>query len=67
LPLEEVVVRLRLGLHDQAPDVIPEARVGDRQLAYLLGLGEHGQAFPVVVEVPELDGLQRSFAEAVGH
>jgi hypothetical protein len=48
LPGQQVVVRLGLLLDDQPLEIEPEARLWDRQVA---ALREHGQAFPVMVEI----------------
>ena len=62
LLLHQVVGRLRLGFEDQPLEVEPELRVRDRQLAHLLALREHRHPLAVVVEVLELDRLQRALA-----
>ena len=66
LPAQQVVVRLGLHVEDQALQVEPEVPVGDRQLAHLAALrDDEGQPSPLMVEVPVLDALQRSFADPV--
>jgi len=59
------VVRLNLGLEDQALEVEPETGVEDRKLADLPALSEDRQPFAVVVEVLELNALQRALAQPV--
>jgi hypothetical protein len=59
------VVRLGLGVEDQPLEVVPERRVGDRQVAHLAALGEDRQPLADVVEVLELDRLQRPLAQRV--
>jgi hypothetical protein len=54
-----------LGVEDVALEVVPERGVGDREVADLLALGEDRQALADVVEVLELDGLQRALAQPV--
>ncbi len=56
----QVVVGLRLDFEDVPFEVQPERRVGDGQFAHLLALREDRQAAALVVEVLELDGLQRA-------
>ncbi len=54
-----------LDFEDVPFEVQPERRVGDGQFADLLTLREDRQAAALVVEVLELDGLQRARAQAV--
>jgi hypothetical protein len=65
LPAHEVVVRLGLDVEDVALEVEPERGVGDRQLAYLLSLGEDRDALAGMVDVLELDRLEGALSEAV--
>jgi hypothetical protein len=46
-------------------EVVPECAVGEGQLTHLLALREDRQALALVVEVLELDGLERALAQAV--
>jgi hypothetical protein len=47
-----------------APKVVPEGRVDDRHRLNLAALREDGRALLRVVEVPELDALERSLADS---
>jgi hypothetical protein len=56
------MVRLGLRLDDQPPQVVPEPRMWDRQVADLAALREDREPLSVVVEVLELDaGLPRGY------
>jgi hypothetical protein len=59
------VVGLGFDFDDVAFEVKPERRVGDGQFADLLALREDRQAAALVVEVLELDRLQRALAQSV--
>jgi hypothetical protein len=64
-PGEQEVVRLRLCLDDQPSEVVPELRLRDRDVSHLLTLRENREPLAVVVEVLELDLLQRAFPQPV--
>ena len=65
LRAQQVVRGLRADVEDVAFEVEPERAVGEGQLADLLALREDRQAPALVVEVLELDGLQRALAQPV--
>ena len=65
LRAQQVVRGLRADVEDVVFEVVPERAVGDGQLADLLALREDRQALTLVVEVLELDGLERALAQAV--
>jgi hypothetical protein len=54
-PLHQEVLALSPGVEDQALQVVPERRVGDRQLADLAALREDRQPLADMVEVLEAD------------
>jgi hypothetical protein len=56
---------LDLDLEGMALEVEPERRLGDRELAHLLALGEDRQAPALMVEVLELDLLERALPKPV--
>jgi hypothetical protein len=60
-----VAGRLSLHVDDELPEVVPEAGVGDWEVADLPALREHREPLSIVVEVLELDALQRALAESV--
>jgi hypothetical protein len=45
-------------------EFVPEGRIDDRDRLHLAALREHGQALLCVVEVRELDALERAFADS---
>lgn len=59
------VCRLDLGVEDVALEVVPERRVRDRDVADVGALREDREALARVVEVLELDRLQRALAQPV--
>jgi hypothetical protein len=60
---KEVVLRTSFLFDDQSTELIPKRRIGNRYLANPLALREDRQSLPVMVEVLELDALERAFAE----
>ena len=59
------MLRLGLDVLDVALEVEPEGGVGEGELANALALREHREALAEVVEVLELDPLQRALAKPV--
>jgi site-specific DNA recombinase len=64
-PGHQVMVGLRFDFEDMPFEIQPERGVGDGQLADLLALREDRQPSALVVEVLELDGLERALAQVV--
>jgi hypothetical protein len=62
---KQVVVRLGPSFEDVALKVFPQRRIGERELADLLALGEDRQPATLVVKVLELDLEQRALADPV--
>lgn len=65
LRTQQVARGLGADVEDVVFEVMPEGAVGDGQLAHLLALRDDRQALALVVEVLELDGLERALAQAV--
>ena len=60
------MLRLRLDVENQALQIEPEIRVGNRELADFPALrDDEGHSPPLVVEVSVLDTAKRSLADAV--